>query len=49
MLVGGRSVSATLDAALQAHLTRLRHLAAVDAWLAEMDAERGAVPPGAAE
>lgn len=48
-LVGGRSVSATLDAALASHLDRLRHLAAVDEWLAEMDREHGPVPVDALE
>jgi hypothetical protein len=44
-LVGARSLSATIDAALQTHVTRLRHLAAVDDWLAEMEHEHGPVPP----
>jgi hypothetical protein len=44
-LVGGRSVSATVDAALSAHIERLRHLSAVDEWLAEMDQEYGPVTP----
>lgn len=43
-LVGSRSLSATVDAALAAHLQRLRHLAAVDEWLAEMEGEHGPVP-----
>lgn len=43
-LVGGRSLSATLDAALADHLYRLRHLAAVDEWLAELDQQHGPVP-----
>ncbi|MGH3978423.1 MAG: hypothetical protein ACRDRZ_05415 [Pseudonocardiaceae bacterium] len=42
--VGSRSLSATVDAALAAYLDRLRHLAAVDGWLAEMDREHGPVP-----
>ena len=42
-LVGGRSLSAALDAALETHVRRLRHFAAVDGWLAEMDAEHGPV------
>lgn len=43
-LVGSRSLSATIDVALAAHLERLRHLAAVDEWLAELDSEHGPVP-----
>lgn len=43
-LVGGRSLSATVDAALAAHLVHLRHLAAMDDWLAELDREHGPVP-----
>jgi len=42
--VGSRSVSATVDAALAAYLDRLRHLAAVDEWLVELDREHGPVP-----
>ncbi|MDQ3887334.1 MAG: CopG family transcriptional regulator [Actinomycetota bacterium] len=42
--VGGRSVSAAVDAALAAYLDKLRHLAAVDEWLAELDREHGPVP-----
>lgn len=42
-LVGGRSLSATIDEALDAHLQRLRHFAAVDHWLAEMEAQDGPV------
>lgn len=42
--VGGRSVSATVDTALAAHLAHLRHLAAVDAWLAEMEEAHGPIP-----
>lgn len=44
-LVGPRSLSASLDTALGEHVTRLRHLAAVDEWLAELDAAHGPVPP----
>ncbi len=43
-LVGSRSVSATVDAALAAYVAHLRHLAAVDEWLAELDQEHGPVP-----
>jgi hypothetical protein len=44
-LVGQRSVSATVDAAVAAYLARLRHLQAVDEWLAELEAEHGPVEP----
>lgn len=44
-LVGSRSLSAAVDAAVAAHVTRLRHLAAVDGWLAELDDKHGPVPP----
>ena len=44
-LVGARSLSAAVDTAIAERLTRLRHLAAVDEWLAELDAEHGPVPP----
>ena len=43
-LVGSRSLSATIDRALAAHLDRLRHAEAVDAWLRELDEEHGPVP-----
>jgi hypothetical protein len=43
--VGPRSLSATVDAAVNAHLERMRHLAAVDEWLLEMEREHGPVPP----
>jgi hypothetical protein len=42
--VGNRSVSAAVDAAVASHLDRLRHLTAVDEWLAELDHEHGPVP-----
>jgi hypothetical protein len=44
-LVGPRSLSAAVDAAIVERLARLRHLGAVDEWLAELDAEHGPVPP----
>ena len=44
-LVGARSLSGAVDRAVAAHLHRLRHLAAVDHWLAEMEREHGPVPP----
>lgn len=43
-LVGARSLSAAVDGAVAAHLTRLRHLVAVDEWLAEMEREHGPIP-----
>ncbi|MGH8933397.1 MAG: CopG family transcriptional regulator [Egibacteraceae bacterium] len=43
-LVGGRSLSAAVDAAVAAYLARLRHFAAVDEWLAEREREHGPVP-----
>ena len=44
-LVGARSLSATVDAAVGSYLSRLRHLRAVDEWLAELEAEHGPVEP----
>jgi hypothetical protein len=44
-LVGGRSLSAAIDAAVAERLVRLRHVAAVDEWLAELDRTHGPVPP----
>lgn len=44
VLVGGRSLSAAIDDALAAQLDRLEHLAALDAWLAEMEAQDGPIP-----
>ncbi len=44
-LVGSRSLSSAIDAALAERVARLRHLAAVDDWLAELDARHGPVPP----
>lgn len=43
-LVGARSVSATVDAAVLAYLQRMRQLVAVDEWLAELEREHGPVP-----
>jgi len=48
-LVGPRSLSATVNSALSAHVARLRHLAAVDAWLTELEEERGPLPEEALE
>jgi len=45
MLVDARSLSSTVDHAVGAYLSQLRHLRAVDQWLAELEAEHGPVPP----
>ena len=44
-LVGARSLSATVDAAVGTHLARLRHAAALDEWLADLERQHGPVPP----
>lgn len=44
-LVGARSLSATVDSAVTAYLAHVRHLAAVDEWLAESEREHGPIPP----
>lgn len=44
-LVGSRSISASVDAAVAAYVSRLRHLAAVDNWLADLEREHGPLPP----
>lgn len=44
-LVDARSLSSTVDQAVGAHLSRLRHLRAVDGWLTELEAEHGPVDP----
>ena len=43
-LVGRRSLSSAVDQALTLYLARLRHLGAVDEWLAEMERDHGPVP-----
>ena len=43
-LVGARSLSAAVDNAVAAYLARLRHLSAVDEWLAELERNHGPVP-----
>ncbi|HEX9694924.1 MAG TPA: CopG family transcriptional regulator [Actinomycetota bacterium] len=43
-LVGARSLSAAVDSAVSAYLDRLKHLMAVDEWLAEMERDHGPVP-----
>ncbi|MBS1836071.1 MAG: CopG family transcriptional regulator [Actinobacteria bacterium] len=44
-LVDARSLSSTVDQAVGSYLSRLRHLRAVDEWLAELEAEHGPVDP----
>lgn len=44
-LVGSRSLSSTVDRAVDSYLSRLRHLRAIDDWLAELEAEHGPVEP----
>jgi hypothetical protein len=44
MLVGNRSLSAAVDAAVAAYLARLQHLSAVDEWLLELEREHGPIP-----
>lgn len=44
-LVGRRSLSAEVDAAVASHVAALEHLHAVDDWLAELEREHGPVPP----
>jgi len=43
-LVGPRSLSAAVDNAVAAYIARLRHLSAVDEWLAELERNHGPVP-----
>jgi hemoglobin-like flavoprotein len=38
-------LSASVDAAIAAYLSRLQHLAAVDEWLAELAQKHGAIQP----
>jgi hypothetical protein len=44
-IVGARSLSAAVDSAILVYLARMRHLAAVDEWLAELEREHGPVAP----
>lgn len=44
-LIDARSLSATVDLAVGAYLSRLRHLLSVDEWLAELEADHGPVDP----
>lgn len=43
-LVGARSMSSAVELALAEYLAKLRHFAAVDEWLAEMEREEGPIP-----
>ena len=44
-LVGARSLSASVDRAIAAHVARVKHLAAVDQWLGELEQAHGPIPP----
>lgn len=44
-LVGSKSLSATIDHAIASHVSRMKHLAAVDEWLQELESEHGPIPP----
>ena len=44
-LVGSRSLSASIDRAIAAHISRMKHLAAVDEWLEELEQAHGPIPP----
>lgn len=48
-LVGARSLSASIDRAIAAYVARMKHLAAVDEWLGELEREHGPIPPGTLE
>lgn len=43
-LVGARSLSSGVDAAITAYVQRMRHLVAVDEWLAELERDHGPAP-----
>src|SRR2546422_7372427 len=43
-ITGARSLSAAVGAAVAPYLARLRNLAAVDEWLAEVEREPGTIP-----
>jgi predicted transcriptional regulator len=43
-LVGTRSLSASVEEAIEAYVQRRRHLGAVDEWLAELERAHGPVP-----
>jgi len=44
-LVGSRSLSASVDRAIAAQVARMKHLAAVDEWLEELEKVHGPIPP----
>jgi hypothetical protein len=44
-LVGARSLSASVDRAIAEHVTRVRHLRAMDEWLEELERAHGPTPP----
>ncbi|MGH3321360.1 MAG: hypothetical protein ACRDN9_14515 [Streptosporangiaceae bacterium] len=44
VLVGRRSLSSAVDAAVAGYVDHLRHLAALDEWLDEMERDYGPVP-----
>jgi len=48
-VVGARSLSAAVDQAIAAHRRKVRHLAAVDRWLATLERAHGPVPPATIE
>jgi hypothetical protein len=48
-LVGTRSLSASVDRAIAAHVARVKHLAAVDQWLGELESAHGPIPPESLE
>jgi hypothetical protein len=43
-IAGARSLSVAVDSAVAAYLSRMRHLAAVDDWLAELERDHGPIP-----
>jgi hypothetical protein len=47
--VGARSLSATVDEAVRVYIDHMRHLEAVDDWLAELEATDGPISPEARE
>jgi hypothetical protein len=44
-LVGSRSLSAAVDRSIAVHVARMKHLAAVDEWLEELEREHGPIQP----
>lgn len=43
-LVGARSLSASVEEAIESYVQRRRHLSAVSEWLAELERAHGPVP-----